>query len=115
MVIFQNILLVLRLLQLPSEYKYNKAFPPSVKIKDQFGERFEQLVLPTEITIKDILEISDSKFSVVLAVRLTWRDSHLVFHYLKDEAEYNSLDEASLASVWLPDPQGGRQCRKDKK
>ena len=86
-----------------------------MKNKDKFGERFEQLVIPTEITIKDILEISDSKFSVVLMVRLTWRDSHLVFHFLKEEAEYNSLDEASLAAVWLPDPQGGRQSRKNKK
>ena len=93
------------MLQLPSRYKYNKAFPPSVKIKDQFGERFEQLVIPTEITIKDILEISDSKFSVVMMVKMTWRDSHLVFNFLKDSAHYNSLDEASLASIWVPDPQ----------
>ena len=76
-----------------------------MKNKDKFGERFEQLVIPTEIIIKDILEISDSKFSVVLMVRLTWRDSHLVFHFLSDSAKYNSLDEASLAAVWLPDPQ----------
>ena len=38
-------------------------------------------------------------------VRLSWRDSHLVFNYLKDEALYNELDEASLDSVWMPDPQ----------
>ena len=58
-----------------------------MKNKDKFGERFEQLVIPTEIIIKDILEISDSKFSVVLMVRLTWRDSHLVFHFLSDSAK----------------------------
>ena len=93
------------MLQLPSRYKYNKAFPPSVKIKDEFGERFEQLVIPTEITIKDILEINDSKFSVVMMVKLTWRDSHLVFNFLKDSAHYNSLDGSSLDSIWVPDPQ----------
>ena len=70
-------------MQLPTQYKYNKVYPPSVKIKDQFGESFEQLVIPAEITIKDILEISDSKLSVVFMLRMTWRDPHLVFNYLK--------------------------------
>ena len=55
--------------------------------------------------MKDILEISDSKLSVVFMLRLSWRDSHLVFSYLKDEALYNELDEATLDSVWVPDPQ----------
>ena len=90
---------------MPTQYKYNKAFPPSVKIADEFGESFQKLVIPTEIVIEDILEISDSKLSVVFMVRMTWRDSHLVFNYLKDEALYNELDEATLSSVWMPDPQ----------
>ena len=76
-----------------------------MKIQDQFGESFEKLVIPVEMTIKDILEISDSKLSVVFMLRLSWRDSHLVFNYLKDEALYNELDEATLSSVWMPDPQ----------
>ena len=90
---------------MPTQYKYNKAFPPSVKIADEFGESFQKLVIPTEIIIEDILEISDSKLSVVFMLRMTWRDSHLVFNYLKDEALYNELDEATLNSVWMPDPQ----------
>ena len=69
---------------MPSQYKYNKAFPPSVKISDEFGESFQKLVIPTEIIIEDILEISDSKLSVVFMVRMSWRDSHLVFNYLKE-------------------------------
>ena len=76
-----------------------------MKIKDQFGETFRPLVIPAEITIKDILEISDSKLSVVFMLRLSWRDPHLVFNYLKDAALYNELDEATLDRVWLPDPQ----------
>ena len=76
-----------------------------MKIADEFGESFQKLVIPTEIIIEDILEISDSKLSVVFMVRMSWRDSHLVFNYLKDEALYNELDETTVERVWMPDPQ----------
>ena len=101
----KSLYLITKVLQLPTQYEYNKAFPPSVKIKDQFGESFQQLVIPAEITIQDILEISDSKLSVVFMLRMSWHDSHLVFNYLKDEALYNELDEVTVERVWMPEPQ----------
>ena len=59
-----------KIFQLPTQYKYNKAFPPSVKIKDHFGESFEKLVIPAEITIKDRLVHYNRSFPYTKAILL---------------------------------------------
>ena len=90
---------------LPSLYQYEKSFPPPVEVLENYQRTFENLVLPTEITIIDLLEISNSGFDVVFKTELSWRDSHLTFRFLKDNPFYNELNQQTKDKIWLPDLQ----------
>ena len=64
---------------------------------------FENLVIPTEITIIDLLEITNSGFDVVFKTELSWKDSRLKFRFLKDNPFYNALNQETKDQIWIPD------------
>ena len=78
---------------LPTQYQYEKVFPPPVEI------------IPTEITIIDLLEITESGFDVVFKTELSWKDSRLKYRFLKDNSFYNELNQETKDKIWLPDLQ----------
>ena len=90
---------------LPTQYQYEKAFPPPVEIITEYDRHFENLVIPTEITIIDLLEITESGFDVVFKTELSWKDSRLKYRFLKDNSFYNELNQETKDQIWLPDLQ----------
>ena len=76
-----------------------------MEVITQYDRHFENLLIPTEITIIDLLEITDSRFDVVFKTELSWKDSRLKFRFLKDNPFFNELNQETRDQIWLPDLQ----------
>ena len=87
-------------------YGSNKDIPPNQRIENGFGNvTFPPLEIQTNVTVVDILDLSDetSSFSVIFIIDLEWNDLNLKFKYLKEESQSNSIDKETFEQrMWKP-------------
>ena len=75
-----------------------------IEIKNNYNKIIPPSEVSVNFNIENILEINDydSTFDVYLSIDITWFDNKLIFHYLKDNKDLNTVAKDEREIIWLP-------------